>query len=385
MVAENIIIFKRTRVPFFIRLIPAIIHPGVLILAALAGALTYFAAKEVSGLAPGLYLVAIIVGTLAGIVMYQLLRNRIQIITRIEMTAGGLQIECMRYDTVQESIIPTNRLDLDLHRFQSRRRSARYSLSISDTEREQVKFTLHESFDVLAKILYDIDQSRMVTLRAKETEAIRNWQSGKAWDKSMVGMIVRFAVPVLAIVVLGYQLLKIKDLGKFWPSNPQPDSTLQSESKQIAPGNSAGRDSISSGLNAIRLPFTLLGDSASFHYHMDQTGTHLISELFHGNSFYCTLPPHAGSALALSEITQIQTADINHDGSLDLIVRGEFLTGVGTEGGKTSEWISLYFQNASAQFQKSDSIDHAINRLQPADRTLEKIVSIGKDYTFTEN
>lgn len=381
MVAENIILFKRTRIPFFIRLIPAIIHPGVLILAALAGALTYFAAREVSSLAAGLYLVAIIVATLAGIVMYQLLRNRIEIITRIELAAGGLQIECLRYDTVQESIIPANRLDLDLHRFQSRRRSERYSLSISDTEHEQVRFTLHDSFDVLAKILYDIDQSRMVTLRAKETEAIRNWQSGKAWDKSMVGVIVRFAVPVLAVVVLGYQLLRIKDLGKFWPSNPPRDS-LHSESKQIPPVYSATRDSVSNGSNSIRLPFTLLGDSASFHYHTDQPGTHLISELFHGNSFYCTLPPHAGSALALSEITQVQTADINHDSRLDLIVRGEFLTGVGTEGGKTSEWISLYFQNASGQFLKSDSIDSAINRLQPVDRTLEKIASIGRDYAF---
>lgn len=385
MVAENIILFKRTRIPFFIRLIPAFVHPGVLILATLAGALTYFAAREVSSLAAGLYLVAIIVATLAGIVMYQLLRNRIQIITRIELAAGGLQIECMRYDTIQENIIPFNRLDLDLHRFQSRRQSVRYSLSISDTEHEQVRFILQESFEVLAKILYDIDQSRMVTLRAKETEAIRNWQSGKAWDKSMIGMIVRFAVPVLAIVVLGYQLLKIKDLGKFWSPNIQPDSTQLSESKQIAPGYSPARDSISSEANSIRLPFTLLGDSASFHYHTDQTGTHLISELFHGNSFYCTLPPHAGSALALSEITQVQAADINHDGKLDLIVRGEFLTGVGAEGGKSSEWISLYFQNATGQFLKSDSIDRAINRLQPVDRTLEKIVSIGRDQTFTRN
>ena len=501
MFSDEITIYKRTKVPYVFRVLAAWLHPGLLLLLALAAVFMFLAFRTPGSLGIGLALGAGLIIVLILVICIQSARNKIILITRIGIAKESLVVESMYYNETRRVEITGKNLNLDLLTFRPRRGSTRYSLLIRDNEHDTSDFKLYGSFSGLAALLSKMEDYGLTTLRAKEKKAVDDWKTGERWEKSILGKLVRYSVPLLVLAIVIYQAQRIKEgiefwfnqkaisnegvrqsksqdslltyaasqralLGlalparhsvnlpstttaildrvmaaredflayafhintdessriylSYWPAQRQTpklilvDSINFPESCDLS--NYAGmiratshkgignerseritnsyyhldadgfrkKTNISEErLNRWPLSFTLLGDSASFSYRMDEeTGTHLIAEIFIGDSFYCNLPPHVAASLALSEITSVQSVDINHDQRTDLIVTGAFMSGAGPTGAETQQWTSVYFQNQYGRFVRSTEIDTEMNRLEPGLRTPSAIESLQADYTF---
>lgn len=204
------ILYQRSNIPFPLRVLGILFHPGLLLVPMLAAGLIYLASRD-KALGHGLYVGAGLAILFYAITVGLLIRNTRCIIVAMETINGSLLVKLSDVNGSREFLIPAERLAVNLvirsprttrRRGRSGRPKTLYLLTVKDQNNADANATLSSSAQVVGYILHGLESEKF-KLGTKEREFAEQYRQDAAVENLPLWKWMKYAVWLMALISIG--------------------------------------------------------------------------------------------------------------------------------------------------------------------------------------
>jgi len=200
------ILYQKSRTPYIIRTFFSGWTILGLVFTAAVVVIAYFAVQAPWPRTFGIWLLAAFVALIPFAIFRGMLKTKVKKIVLIEIITNALKVHEMKYDEVEETIIPAQDLQIDIFAHVRRDSSGSvllktnlsYRLEIRGKDIEKPPFVIYDSKQVLAEMLEKIEESKIVQLKLNEKDFLNGYR-----NPGRLGAFLNFRkVFIIAVIIL---------------------------------------------------------------------------------------------------------------------------------------------------------------------------------------
>jgi hypothetical protein len=221
------IIYQKSSTPYLIRtFFSGLTILGLIFIAAVV-VIAYFAVQAPWPRTFGIWLLAAFAALIPYAIFRGMMKSNVKKIVLIEIIPNALKVHELKYDEVEETIIPAQDLQIDIiaHvRHDSRgsvllKTNLTYRLEILGKDINKPPFVITDSNRVLAEMLEKLEESQIIQLKLNEKDFLNSYR-----NPGVIGSLINFrryfliAALILAVIFMGNIIYLF---GSMWFSNTE--------------------------------------------------------------------------------------------------------------------------------------------------------------------